>query len=478
MHLENIYPIKENVPIIHYTAQSSNVDFFKAFLDAYCAASNKKASDALITINDFDKGTVLHTAALYDNSAVVEYILSLKLEELNPNSPDEDAWTPLHFACLGGSVKSAKLLLEKGASLKRETTRTKNKRTFSRQKSCFYPSEIIPQNNKNNPVQVWLKRMLLPTEVEFRQRMFEYTHDWMDLGIPQYYSISVPTYLIHYSAFLKNTDVLKELKGYLSETEWSKQLNTIKNQTTPLIEALKRPSSEEVIRWLVENGADVNQGSSRKKPIQIAIEEECSLAVIELLIKAGADVSVKDSMNSSLHALYYRGQSNSFRQEKSPYSNFKTAIEEDDLKTIKAMVEENSTWLSYTFLPGEPVLFFAFKESSFEVVEWLLEQEGIELDQKDSDDNTLMHVAATKSEDHIAFCLQKALSLMVKNKYFIVMQRSLTNRQCFPHQIVGIKNYAWGIYKNFLILKHPKLVKNGSLFPKNGWIFRVMMVVS
>ncbi|CAM1509520.1 Fc.00g032590.m01.CDS01 [Cosmosporella sp. VM-42] len=68
-----------------------------------------------LDVRDGRQGTLLHYAALNDDPAVVQYLLSLTDLDLDPNEKDRYGLTPLHTAFARGAPKTVLLLLDAGA---------------------------------------------------------------------------------------------------------------------------------------------------------------------------------------------------------------------------------------------------------------------------------------------------------------------------------------------------------------------------
>jgi ankyrin repeat protein len=91
---------------LHIAAVVGNLDLLKDFLE--------REPDGL-TRKDKQGRTILHHAAARGRQDVVSYILGMK-DTATCHDPDDDGWTPLHWACRGENEEVVRLLLEKGAN--------------------------------------------------------------------------------------------------------------------------------------------------------------------------------------------------------------------------------------------------------------------------------------------------------------------------------------------------------------------------
>jgi ankyrin repeat protein len=68
---------------------------------------------------------ILHTASRYRRKDIVEYLLQNPIVHANVEARDENGWTAMHHAIIGGDFDVAKCLITKGNAMVNATNRDK-----------------------------------------------------------------------------------------------------------------------------------------------------------------------------------------------------------------------------------------------------------------------------------------------------------------------------------------------------------------
>ena len=210
----------------------------------------------------------------------------------------------------------------------------------------------------------------------------------------------------------KLEELLKSPLGNLNckPNLWITEILSEKNESTPLQAACKT-GNPEIVRMLLENGADVNythwdasrnQGSPLTNAAGSLSDER--LQIIKLLIEYGANVNYEDiDGDDALSCAVY------------------ASFERSDTIEIIEFLEEKGADIYKKYAGTENTLLHkACESNSFLVIQYLVEERGFDIDAVNADGETaliyFLRFASERDEDILLFLLSKGANLEVKNR--------------------------------------------------------------
>uniref|UniRef100_A0A8B9MZ88 Uncharacterized protein n=1 Tax=Accipiter nisus TaxID=211598 RepID=A0A8B9MZ88_9AVES len=213
--------------------------------------------------------TLLHLMVIQGNVEKVKFLLSFLIEhDADINMPDDDGWTPLHFAAQNGDDRIVRLLLDHQAQVN------------AQEHDGWTPLHLASQNNFENVARVLLSRQADSNTQEVDGKT-----------------------ALHVAACFGHVSLVKLLASQGADLE-KKQ----KNHRTPLHVAVERGKFR-VVHYLLKNGTSVNSlDQNHYSALHLAVVRGKYL-ICEKLIKYGANVELRtDKGWTPLHLLAIRHQ--------------------------------------------------------------------------------------------------------------------------------------------------------------------------
>lgn len=323
---------KYNLTALHHAAIRGNETAIECLLEAKDIEEEPK---------DVQDSTPLHLAATYNNYNVANLLLRKKA---NPRSFDKDHRTPLHEACLEGHFSIARLIL------------TESEREFGQE----YVSNIMRDKDDDGSTPLLLAvgsgrseivKMLLERKdnVNTRNKMLVHpVHSAARTG-----DLEILKILVKHNALLNARNALQQTPLYLAAA------------TNHL----------DVIDYLVQSGASINLwDQDGVTPIMVACIEG-HLEAVSLLSNHGARLDILDKDDKSI--LFHAAEKN--RPE------------------IITLILKNHRGMELMFLNDQydnlPIHAACAKGNLDCVV--LLGDRGADIDNKNEDEQTPLHLAAT-----------------------------------------------------------------------------------
>jgi ankyrin repeat protein len=283
------------------------------------------SADSLHSFQDNDGRTPLHIACERNNEDIVEFLLQKGFDR---NDRDKDGRTPLHIAAMKGHLNIVELLIEKGADIEREDE-TKNRAISyaiihnridnvecllnNGAEFMFYnkdndsPLTLAIKKNMNRIIEIMMNKSIDKNDLDNAQSIVEYAlnRKAIKYAIP----LIIKGFKFKINNCNKNTllDINSniELKLLLSvacnDLESCKEiLNSINYKECifdfPLINLATKNKNLDIIKLLIDKGADINQRSSNddESPLLIATNDNDE-ELIKSLIKLGGDINFENS---------------------------------------------------------------------------------------------------------------------------------------------------------------------------------------
>ena len=143
----------------------------------------------------------------------------------------------------------------------------------------------------------------------------------------------------------------------------------------------------ELVKLLLENGADVNQlDTDNRTPLECALSMSCDVELVQLLLNKGADVSKKNN------------------RDKTPLQS--AIINACSLKVVEAILEKNDT----SILSGTNLLLHAVLSGSIKLVQRFWIESGLAW--RNGEGESLLHLAVSSGHVNVAkFLLKKGVDI-------------------------------------------------------------------
>ena len=200
------------------------------------------------------------------------------------------------------------------------------------------------------------------------------------------------------------------------------------DQETPLYEAIARDRLESA-RLLLQRGAAVSlPAAGGDAPLHLAVRRNAT-AFVELLLDHGAEIegrnrkdwtplylAVEVGSDEAALLLIDRGANVNSRNDVGSWAPLVRAIRNRDLTVVRRLVEQGAN-IHYRspLAPGVSTVGQAAKWGNWAAVIFLVEQ-GVAVDQRLSDGNTLLHKAAQNGRSHVVrFLIDHGAAVAVRN---------------------------------------------------------------
>ena len=245
-----------------------------------------------INARDINGSTLLHLASRYAEQEIVEFLL--KLNQISVNATNNNQRTPLMFACFdGGHLDNMKTLIQYGADI---NARDINGSTLLHFASRYAEQEIVEFLLKSNPISVNATNNIQATPLMFA---------CMDGG-----RLDNMKTLIQYGADINARDLndktlLHFASGYSNQeiVEFLLMSNQISvnatnnNQATPLMFACSDGGRLDNMKTLIQYGANINARDSNGSTL-LHYASGCSKQeIVEFLLKLN-QISVNATNNN------------------------------------------------------------------------------------------------------------------------------------------------------------------------------------
>ena len=345
------YGIKDNdgMTMLHLVCRNGNQDFAKLLLDR----------GAEINLPDDEGRTAIHYAVMSGNAKLVESLLLLGSD---PNKLTKKKDTPLHFAAMHpAGLEEIQALIEHGASIKAiNWTLLENLKEQRRRQDNIY-------NNSSEAQIIALKTALGLKTPESLQEDEEdeesedddggerYANAFEAFGAPQKNKEPMITDLDHipFDLLPRDTGDAANLDGMTALHFAAQNGNT------------------EIVKYLVENGADIKAQDSRlsRSPIHFAAENG-NLDCVKYLAEKDADLQDQDSHGAT--ALHYAAKSN-------------------NLEVVKFLVSRKMDYTARD-VRGWTAMHYAANGGSIDVVKYLLAK-GLNINERNKSGRTPLFFA-------------------------------------------------------------------------------------
>ena len=300
-----------------------------------------------IQMSSSNGSTVLHFASQMSNQEVVEFLL--KLNEISVNARDNSNQTPLMSACHdGGRLDNIKMLVQNGADIQ---TSSSNGSTVLHFASHLSNQEVVEFLLKLNEISV------NATDNSNQTPLMHACYDGGRLnnikmliqnGADIQASSSNGSTVLHFASSNSNQEVVEfllKLNGISANV-------TTNNNETPLMYACCDGGRLDNIKFLIQNGADIQTRSSNGSTILHFASRNSNQEVVEFLLKLN-EISVNARDNRNRTPLMY------------------ACYDGVCLDNIKMLIQ-NGADIQASDSNGSTVLHFASSNSNQEVVEFLL----------------------------------------------------------------------------------------------------------
>ncbi|KAJ5067903.1 ankyrin repeat-containing protein [Anaeramoeba ignava] len=197
---------------------------------------------------------------------------------------------------------------------------------------------------------------------------------------------------------------------------------------------IQRENQMEIVKLLVENGADVNIATHQSKyPLHFACQIENSFEIVKFLVEKGADINVKNIWNET--PLHLACQQKSFKIitfliEKGADINLQTSLvfndkylsplhiacKKNSFNIVKLLIEKEAK-INIKTQEEETPLHFACQQNSFEIVKFLVEK-GADINAQSIWNETPLHIACEQknSIEIVKFLVEKGADLTLKTR--------------------------------------------------------------
>lgn len=215
---------------------------------------------------------------------------------------------------------------------------------------------------------------------------------------------------LHYACRKGTREIVRML------IEYGADVNVTSNEGITPLQLAVTTGSKEIIKMLVDAGADVNATDNSGKSVLIYGIKAGRTEAVRYLKELGADISCTD--NEGRTAIDYANVTgltqmvenvmDANENKRDSYGN--TPLHQSccngHSEVVKLMLQKESTDVNATNDIGETPLYIAVRENNMYITELLI-QAGADANKKDNDGLSPLHVAARKGKVHIVGALVK-----------------------------------------------------------------------
>lgn len=430
---------------ITYFAINGYACEYKDFIRAIIAGANDAVEVCItagISVNDQGTGipyTPLMFASIYGHADVVKTLL--EMGEADPGarctSKEHQNWTALMFASASENLN--KYVIDSLVNANPSSVNDKNNDGHT-------PLMLLVNNTLAN------KETLLAVLGFFIKK---------GANIEEKDKNQQTAFMIASNA--GNIDVLKVLIKEAKVVDIN--LKDLNNETALML-ASKHNSDEhyQVIKFLIENGADVNvQDNEDNTPLLNAIQTN-NLKIVKLLLENGAKVNVRNRdgvypvIKSSQIGDYeitqelIKAGANLNVKDFNYNTPLMTAVENSNNKLIDLLVNKNV--INVVDVKKESPLIKAVKAGNIEAIKTLMKYKNLDLNVRDANNQTALNIALKKIEN------------IKKDKYTKPTSEYLTEREMVYSHIADLL-VSTGVYSNISSSTNWNILKDSQSLNKD-----------
>jgi len=383
----------------------------------------------------------LHHASMRGNIRVVEFLT--KQSGVQVDIQDKQESTPLHLAATYGNSEVARILLEAGADCKMLDYQHQNALHRAAKEGKIKVVEIIMNHLDGADIKDVMKQMddekSTPLILAVQAGNFEAVRIFMEKGGSAKYVDQAndkgecPLHSATRSGDKKTVEILHKYGARINRNNLNNEtpLHLAAENAKELEDDLEDDESTEIVRFLVDNGARINQQNRAGiSPIMIAACKG-NVNVVKYLSSRDADLEYKDrndqtiihlaaknDQSAVIHALLEKNDDAHYLvNENDQFDNtpLHLACQFGFLETVKVLLKYDAD-IDNKNEDEQTPFHLAAKHGHVDVVQCLVEANRSAIFHKDEDDNTALHLAATEKMTYtVDALLSEGASVFEKN---------------------------------------------------------------
>ena len=321
-----------------------------------------------INARDIDGSTLLHFASRYSNQEIVEFLL--KLNQISVNATNNDHATPLMLACTdGGRLDNIKTLIQYGADI---NARDINDKTLLHYASRYLKQELVEFLLKSNQISV---------NTTCNDQAFPLMFACFDEGHLDHMKT-----LIQYGAGINARDIdgstllhfasryaEQEIVEFLLKSNQISVNATNNTQATPLMFACLDGGRPDNMKTLIQYGADISARDINAETLLHFGSRYSKQEIVEFLLNSNqisVNATNKDQATPLIFACWDGGR----------------------LDNMKTLIQYGAD-INARDIDGKTLLHLASGHSKQEIVEFLLKLNQISVNTTNNDQETLLMLA-------------------------------------------------------------------------------------
>ena len=419
------YDYGRNTNILHFIAKYGNIDMLKYVIEQKRALNEEGKVD--VDVTDVYETTPTFLAICNGNNEIAKYLI----EECNANVNVRDCWsTPmLYCAIKSENLELVKYLIEHGADINLHGSDDNS----MVHRAAFYGADNISKyiiEQQNDPKQFYDKDgvpMVINAVKYERLDILQHLMKKPFININEvdkdnktalYYAFyrdnpKILDYLLKNGADINTegvtgqkilTEAIKQnnldFVKYLTETKHVDINNVNEHNHTPIYTAVRK-NNIEIVKYLATKGVDVNKQYKNGNTLTHKAIEQNNFEMVKCLADNGAKLNIPNNDGiTPLQQMFITDKKdminyllNNHNEEVELVFKLRQAIENEDLNTVKYLVEEKGVDVNTAFYDKVTPVHKAVELGNMEIAKYLIEQ-GADINAKDKDNRGLDHYVA------------------------------------------------------------------------------------
>ena len=321
--------------------------------------------------------TRLHKAVRRNDLKTVEMLIK---QGANVNARDENGNTPLHWAAFKKNIPVVKLLITQGADVNAQDERGITPLFLTDDLEIV--KALVEKGASvfieiNNSFTSFLSKQAENGNKEIVEFLIEKKSINLDAGYPLFFSLTS-----------KHTEIAKLLIKAGADVNLALPLKAVGN-----LESVEE--MEEIIKLMMEKGANINAVEENPNfggAALIAAVQSNNFEFARLLVKYGADVNITHEGDTAMHYLAHMHADEDYDKDK------------NDLIRIGKLLIKNGIDVNARDDEGDTALHIAASQNDLTFVTCLVEEagNGIDVNAMDVEGKTALHIAASENDLPIA----------------------------------------------------------------------------
>nr|AAD33043.1 alpha-latrocrustotoxin precursor [Latrodectus tredecimguttatus] len=407
-------PDKNGYTPLHIASERKNNDFVKFLLE--------KGAD--VNVRTFaNELTPLHLAARQDFTIIVKTLMEKR--GIDVNAKERAGFTPLHLSITSNSRAARTLINETPAGINIKSNSGLTPLHLAVLQNNLSAAKVLVKSNKKVKLNEMDNNGMTPLHYASMLGNLEFVKYFTsEQGIDVNAKTKVKNWTpLHLAILFKKFDVAQSLLQVRNI-----DISTRADQAITPLHLAAATGNSQIVKTILNSGAVVDQETANGfTALHLAIMNP-NTETPQFLIAKGANINAKTNDGSTpLHFAAALGKTNIFQLLMDKGANIKAenlinqmpiheAVVNGHLAIVKMLIEQDSSLMNAKNMRDEYPFYLAAEKRYKDVFNYL-ESKGADVNEKNNDGNTLLHLFSINGEvEVVQFLIQNGADFRLRNK--------------------------------------------------------------